>query len=191
MASRHIYLTGDAALNAKLKALTSPVAKRVIKESAKPALKPVLRQSQDLAPVRKEGERSGGEVRPPGGLRKSLRIKALRRSRTRYGYRVTTAVDFFKGHQFYGAFQEFGWKSGAAFKTLATPETQSRVVIRRTGKSYTRTQIIKRTKADGRKQIEGRRFLKRAAKATQSEALAIYRRLLSESLIRLARGNTG
>ena len=46
-----------------------------------------------------------------GALRRSLKIRALKRSRKNkhtVGVRVVTGEDFFKGEQFYGAFLEFG-----------------------------------------------------------------------------------
>jgi HK97 gp10 family phage protein len=98
MAKMTIAMTGDKALDRKLKKLGKD-SKKAVRKASRPALKPVLQESRELAPVR------------TGALKKSIKIRALKRSRVWTGSRVTTALG--KGqNQFYGGFQEYGTKRG-------------------------------------------------------------------------------
>lgn len=97
-----IVLTGDAGVNAMLRTLAGPQAKKVIRTAARKALKPVAAAARTLAP------------RDTGALAKAVKIRALKRSRSRTGARVTIGAGEFIGKTFYGGFQEWGWttKSG-------------------------------------------------------------------------------
>lgn len=65
--------------------------------------------------------------------------------------RVTTSAtdNLYSGKTFYGAFQEFGWKTGSRKSTGA------------------------------RVQIEGKNFMKRAADAKKDSALSIFREVIN------------
>ncbi len=99
MPSSFITLTGDKRLNAKLARLSSKDAKALIRRAARPALKPVLGESRRLSPKRE------------GTLRRSLAIRAIKRSRRQVGARVTTKEGLFQGATFYGGFIEWGWRT--------------------------------------------------------------------------------
>ena len=43
-----------------------------------------------------------------GDLKKSLKVRALKKKRHRYGVMVATSAGWFKGKTFYGAFVEYG-----------------------------------------------------------------------------------
>ena len=106
MAKVTIAITGDKELNRKLKKLGKD-SKKAVKKATKPALKPVMEESRNLAPVK------------TGALRRSIKVRALKRSRVWVGSRVTTALG--KGqNQFYGAFQEYGTKRGITPKLFMT-----------------------------------------------------------------------
>lgn len=139
-------LTGSDRLNAKLRALTTQQAKAAIRSEARPALQPTLREARALCPVRE------------GKLRRSIKVRAIRRSRTRVGMRVTTSKsdNAFSGKTFYGGFINWGWKVGK----------RRRVSLRR---SRTDT-------SDTRKKIAGTNFMNRAARRTRYTALRIYSR---------------
>jgi HK97 gp10 family phage protein len=128
-----VVLTGDKELNAKLAALTGKQAKEAIRKAARPALQVTLQAARSLAPIRS------------GSLRRSLKIRTIRRSRTRVGMRLTTSKsdNQYSGKTFYAAFQEWGWKTGSR-------------------------------KSKNRRQIAATNFLKQAAISTRSQALKIY-----------------
>ncbi len=92
--SRAIVLTGSEDLNRKLAELKSPTAKALIRKASREALKPVAVGARELAP------------RKSGALRRSITVRALSRSRTRVGARVTTSAkhNVFKGKTYYGGF---------------------------------------------------------------------------------------
>lgn len=102
MAKPTMVLTGDKALNRKLKKLAGKEAKAVIRKATRPALKPVLQEARAEAPKR------------TGNLRKNIKIRALPRSRKFFGSRVTSGAGKSEnsGDAFYGAFLEYGTKRG-------------------------------------------------------------------------------
>ena len=109
MAKETLVLTGDKRLNRKLMKLRGPDAKKAIRKSTRPALKPVLQEAKNNVPV------------DSGALKKSLKIRSLPRSRTSIGARVTsgdTGKRAFSGEQYYGAFVEFGTKHQKGQKFL-------------------------------------------------------------------------
>ena len=99
-----ITVTGDKALNRKLRRLAGPEQKRAVKAAAKVSLKPLLEEVKRTTPKR------------TGNLRKLIKIRAMARSRRMTGYRVTAAQagkkGAFTGDAFYGGFLEYGWKTG-------------------------------------------------------------------------------
>jgi hypothetical protein len=100
MASRTVILTGDKKLNRLLKDLAGKDGKAAVRKAARPALKPVLNAAKQFSP---EDE---------GTLVRSLKIRALKRSRRHFGAQAQTKDGNFKGKTFYGGFQEWGWKQG-------------------------------------------------------------------------------
>lgn len=91
--------TGDKKLDRMLREFEPKLAKKIIRRTLRKAAKPVLETARQHAPVL------------TGALKRSLKVRAMKRSRrnkNKYGVRVITGDDFFKGEQFYGAFIEFG-----------------------------------------------------------------------------------
>jgi HK97 gp10 family phage protein len=135
-----IVLTGDSALNAKLNELTSKQAKEAIRKAARPALQGTLAAARSLAPKR------------TGRMAKNIKIRAIKRSRSRVGMRVTLSKEGdYTGKAFYGAFNNYGWKTGS------------------------RRRPASKRKPEERRQIEGTRFLNKAAEQTRNSAIKIYR----------------
>jgi HK97 gp10 family phage protein len=97
-----IFLVGSGVIAEHLRGLSSNETKIVIQNACKEALKPAQQTARAMAPRR------------TGRLRQSIRIRVLKRSRKRVGARITTnqSDNQFTGKTFYGAFQEFGWKTG-------------------------------------------------------------------------------
>ena len=90
-------------LNAKLWELETKESKKGAKRATREAAKVVLRYAKSNVPV------------DSGALKKSLKVKAMKRSRKnkdQVGSTVITGIDTMKafvGDQFYGQFIEFGW----------------------------------------------------------------------------------
>lgn len=95
-----IQLSGLPEVNKLLRALPGKVAKRVIGKAMKAALKPVQAASKANAPVK------------TGQLRKAIRVLAGRSRGGRIVYKVVMGKGDFVGDEFYGSFQEYGWKTG-------------------------------------------------------------------------------
>lgn len=149
-----IILTGSKSLNRKLANLKSADAKRAIRTAARAAMRPVQAASQAEAPVKS------------GRLRKAIKIRALKRSRSRIGISVSLNKkgSMFGGKTFYGAFQEFGWRSGKKSKHDIANLT------------------------DSRKQNEAKHFMQKAAKRSKRQALNIYVRQLRDMVFKLTWG---
>ena len=130
-------LTGSESLNRKLKVLTSKQAKEAIRKAARPALQGTLSLARSLAP------------KDTGRMARSIKIRAISRSRSRVGMRVTLSKSGdYSGKAFYGAFQNYGWKTGSRSQT--------------TGRTTTR------------RKVEGSKFMNRAAEQTRTSAIRIY-----------------
>jgi HK97 gp10 family phage protein len=95
-----LIITGDRELNRMLRRLALKDGKKVVRAAARKAIKPVQLSAKQLAP------------KDSGQLRRAVKVRALPRSRRRVGVRVTIGERFFTGDQFYGSFQEWGWKTG-------------------------------------------------------------------------------
>ena len=104
MARGVMVVTGNKELNRKLSALTGPQQKKVVRSALRPALKPVQQKAKQVAKSFKD----------TGLLARSIKIRSNKRSRRSIGARVTsgTQTTDFGGKAYYGAFQEYGWKSG-------------------------------------------------------------------------------
>lgn len=142
MAKRSLIITGNVRLTRMLNALASNKAREVHRKALRRAIKPVLEEARLRAPVRS------------GAFRKSLTVRATKRSRKSIGVHVTQRRGMFKGKEFYGGFQEFGWRLGTRKKQY-----------RRKGK--TRVE-------DTRKKIPGKWFMRQAGKAKEKQVIEIY-----------------
>jgi HK97 gp10 family phage protein len=102
-------------LSKKLLAFEPKLAKKGIRRAQRAAAKTFLPEVRSRAPVY-EGPANPKTGRPvPGALRRSHRVRAMKRSRSRFGVKVTTAADAkeFSGEDdgFYGRWIELGSKS--------------------------------------------------------------------------------
>ena len=104
-------ITGDKELD-KVFALFEPkLRKKIARKAVRKAAKPVRDTAVARVPVRPRGTHP--KDRPPGNLKRSIKVRALKRSRRNkhtVGVQVVTGEGFFKGETFYGAFIEFGTK---------------------------------------------------------------------------------
>lgn len=97
-----VVKTGNWFVDRKLARLAGPEAKKVIRRASRKAIKPVQQQGRNNAKRNKE-ERSGT-------TEKSIKTRAMSRSRARVGAKVTIEDKSFE-EKFYATFQELGWKS--------------------------------------------------------------------------------
>jgi HK97 gp10 family phage protein len=157
MATKPVIVTGSEELNRKLADLKGSKAKQAIRKASREALRPVAAAAKANAPRR------------TGLLAQSIKVRALKRSRVRVGSQVTAngANKKFNGRQFYGGFQEYGWKAGRRAKNA---DIGAATGARRT-KSQ-KSEIAKRNNA--RRKIDGTEFMARAAKDKKELALQIY-----------------
>lgn len=111
-----LVLLGVPELHRALKDFDVSVHKKVIRYAVRQAAKPVLDAARRLVPVR------------TGALKRSLRIRALRRQRKRtsIGVQVVTGRDFFKGDTYYGGMVEFGTRHMAPRPFLRPARDQAK-----------------------------------------------------------------
>lgn len=158
MAAGRIIVTGDAEINRKLAALAGPTAKAAIRKASRAALRPVAAAAKANAPRR------------TGLLSRSIKIRAMPRSRQRFGSMVTSSGSGrqFGGKTFYGAPQEYGWQAGRRVRNVDLGAAKG---ARRN--ASLRAEATRRN--NSRRRIPGKEFMKRAADSKQSMALAIYK----------------
>lgn len=159
MSKNTIVLTGDKELNRKLALLKSSKAKLAIRKASRIALRPVVDEARANAPKK------------TGRLKRSIKLRSIKRSRSRVGSRVTSSGtdNNFKGRTFYGGFLEFGWRAGRRVRNADLGVTRR--------KRRTVDQVAAAAqKNDSRTMIPAREFMKKAARSKRELALSIYRR---------------
>lgn len=147
-----VVLTGDKKVNRMLREISGTQGKSVIRKAARAGIKVVLPAAKRYAPSR------------TGLLRRNIKVRTLRRSRTRVGARITIGAESFQGKTFYGAFQEWGWRVG-----------------KRQG--LTKAALATRPK------VPGKFFLKRAADSKRNSALIVYHAAIKRGVEEIARKN--
>lgn len=161
-----IIITGDAAADRALKEFATNAQRRIVRKATREGLRPVLTAAKANAP------------RKSGRLRKSIKLRAMKRSRTKVGARITTgtAGSDFQGKTYYGAFQEFGWRVGKRAKEVRRAQNFTlKRKVRAPGESLN-------TAIDNRRQIPGRKYMANAAETKRDQAQAIFRRVVQEEI---------
>lgn len=102
MATYNFPIEGADQLRKKLLALEPRIAKKVVRQAVRPAAKLI----QDAA--------KANVAVDTGKLKRSLKVRSLKRSRNRIGVQVSTnsTDNLFKGNTFYGGFLEYGHRLG-------------------------------------------------------------------------------
>ena len=99
MADFSVDVSGIMELNKKLRELAGDkIARKVLRSAIRKAAKPMVAAAKAFAPV------------DSGLLEESIKLKAIRRTRTGFGVRISTSNSDFdsQGETFYGAMQEWG-----------------------------------------------------------------------------------
>lgn len=162
-----LILTGDAQLDRNLKEFATNAQRRIVKKATRESLRPVLADAKANAP------------KASGLLRKNIKLRAIKRSRVRIGNQVTVGFQF---HEFYGGFQEWGWRVGKrtaeqvrAQQFLKRAATKAKKLGRKRS-----SELLKRYKAvqaakDPRRMIEGKLFMTNAMNNNKQQAQSIFR----------------
>jgi len=98
MKSTRFVLTGDKAIDRKLKKLGPKLGKKIIRRAMRPAAKVVRDEAKANCPV------------DTGTLRQSIKVRAAKRSRQKIELLVTTSGsdNLFTGSAYYGGMVEWG-----------------------------------------------------------------------------------
>lgn len=72
----------------------------------------LVQESRKAAKTYLLGQAKNAVPKQTGALRKSIKVRALKRSRVRVGVRIGMAEKDFTGETFYGSFLEYGWRVG-------------------------------------------------------------------------------
>lgn len=97
-----VNVEGAKELEKKLLSLEPKLGRKIIRQALRKGAKLILNQAKANVPV------------DTGDLKKSLKVRAMRKRRHRYGVMVATSEGWFEGEQFYGGFIEFGTHKMAA-----------------------------------------------------------------------------
>jgi len=127
----NVIVTGDKALDKTMATMEAKIQKKVARHAMRVATRGViLPQALRRVPV---GKASKGS-RNPGALKKSLTVKAFKRSRSRTGVAVVAGDGFFQGETYYSGMVEFGTKNMQANPFLraagyeSKPQVQALIV---------------------------------------------------------------
>lgn len=171
--SQTIVLTGNEALNRKLQAVAGAKAKAIIRKAAREALRPAFQAARASAPRR------------TGKLARSVKLRAITRSRSRVGARITTSAtdNQFSGKTYYGGFQEFGWKAGKR-------TSNAMLGVGKNKKRTTDQKAEAQRRNAARREVPGKHWLKKTADSHQQSTLVRYSDAIETGLVKLAQGTT-
>lgn len=186
-----LLLIGDAELRAKLSALTDAEARKAVLGATREAAKLIQAEVKRTVPKR------------TGLLRKSVRVRSIKRSRKRIGVRVTTSRfnSNYQGKAFYGAFLEFGWKTKPRKDASArAANALQRKLVRRNARlgklsaygperalqevkmaEAADRQVAKRPPKE-RKQIAAKEYIKKATDQKKDAALALFKTKIDDHI---------
>lgn len=138
MAKVTVKIHGAEELKAKLLTLTKGEMRKVLTDGAKDAMSHVQRRAKALAP------------KDRGTIRRSIRLRTIKRSRVRVGARVTIAKNdnaYAQRGRWYGGFVELGHKKGSAIVTpkefMRRALKESKMVVVSSFGGYVRIRIRK------------------------------------------------
>ena len=150
-------VVGDLELEAALKKLPLVAQKKVFRPALRAAARPILVSAKARVPVK------------TGKLRRSLRVRSIRRTRKRIGVKV---VSFFVGEAFYGGPVEFGHFAGR--RTRISRRNQSKG---RAASSFGETRIW----------VKPQPFLRPALDENRERSKGILRKTIHNNLNKVAK----
>lgn len=142
-----VSVQGDKQLIARLKKLRTTDANKMIRKGLRAGAKVVQRATVAQSPVG-----PGRKDRKPGTLKRSFKVRAMKRKLGRIGILVQSGKGFFKGETFYSGFVVLGHKVGS------------------------------RTLGNARSQVAANEFMKRAADKSAPEAIRILEETVKREL---------
>lgn len=164
----------------QLKRLPINIQRKVLREESRRTAKTIL-----LPVARKRVPKQTGI------LRKSIKVRSLKRSRVRTGVRIGYSAKDFVGDTFYGSFLEYGWRLGKrsadqlraqsffskrAKRDRETGGLASKIGRKRDAKAEsTNTAALKAP--DKRRKIPGRYFLKSVVETHGEKARVVFLKL--------------
>lgn len=118
-----IKFEGVDALIGSFERLSTKLQNRILRDALRPAAKVIADNVKRGTPVGPpsywKGPKGKSKEHHGGDLKKSIKVRAAKRSRTSIGMNVQTGAtdNLFVGDQFYGAFVEFGHFQGKRKRT--------------------------------------------------------------------------
>jgi HK97 gp10 family phage protein len=91
-----------------LREFPQKVERRALSKAGRAATKLIAARAKELAPMQDKPKRGQKLRSPRGRLKKSIKVRAMKRKKGRVGFRVTTGQGDFKGDTFYGGMVEYG-----------------------------------------------------------------------------------
>jgi HK97 gp10 family phage protein len=194
MSGKTLEIQGLEELEKGLSKLEAYVYKDVIKKALTAAAELIAEGARRLVPVK------------TGALRNAIRVRAGRSSNGSFSVLAAVGKRWFVGDQFYGAFQEFGWKSGsrqsdqAAVSKRIARQLQRESRAARDGKgsglapkgsafrarqeAYFQREGQRRAAKSVRRQIPGEHFMEYAFNERKSQAMNLILNGIKEGLDR-------
>jgi HK97 gp10 family phage protein len=162
-----ITIKGDRELIRKLEMMSKTQCAKAIRPGLRAGQKIITATARANSPV------------ASGLLRSNIKTRAMKRKKDSIGILTTVGEGWYAGKTFYGAFQEFGWKTGKrATKTS-----------RRSQKTLAKIAAGRRVMeaAKSRRQIPGKHYMENAAKAIGQEAGQIMVARIAHDVEQLAK----
>lgn len=101
---------GDKELLKTMSGLPAAIEKKVMRPALRAGGKVALARVKLEAPTSRG---KSGKRRKSGALKRSLRVKAIKRSRKKIGVRIVSGSEWFRGPTYYAAFVELGYRRGS------------------------------------------------------------------------------
>jgi HK97 gp10 family phage protein len=118
MPDTSLELTGATQIMAKMERLDTAVQRTIATKSLREGLKPILTAARRNAPVGIYEYASQAVRRSPGTIKRGIKIRAGKRSKTSVAMLVGVGKKWFTGDEWYAAFVEFGHKTGKRSRGL-------------------------------------------------------------------------
>jgi len=175
IASIQVFAEGWEKVAADLRGLGKKLQNKVLRQALRSGARPILNAAK--ANIQSD---NAPEWEDTGQLMRSIKIRAIKRSRNRVGIRVGTAEGWFRGNTFYGAFREFGHKIG---KRASNEDVGIRKRKRRNANEKLAVDIANRSRGD----VRPYKFIEPAYEQQGPQAVTIIEREILAGIEREAR----